>query len=129
MNTTVFYKKISILSGCLLVFLVALSQLSSFQDTLYFSISSTFIFVVFTIIVYHIGLRAVSKPNKNLFTGVAIISIFMKLVFILAFLFTYQGMVGPTSKHYLFPFILIYLVFTIFETIVMMQLSKPTKNQ
>ncbi len=124
MNTTVFYKKISILSGCLLIFLIALSQFSPFQDTLYFSISSTFVFVIFTILVFHIGLRAVDSPNKNLFTGVAISSIFMKLVFILAFLFTYQAVVEPTSKHYLFPFILIYLVYTIFETMVMMRLSK-----
>ncbi len=126
MNTTVFYKKISILSGCLLIFLIALSQFSPFQGTLYFSISSTFVFVIFTILVFHIGLRVVGSPNKNLFTGVAISSIFMKLVFILAFLFTYQAVVEPTSKYYLFPFILIYLVYTIFETSVMMQLSKAS---
>ena len=127
MNTTVFYKKISILSGCLLIFLIALSQFSSFQDTLYFSVSSTVVFFIFTILVFHIGLRATKSPNKNLFTGVAISSIFMKLVFILIFLFTYQAVVEPTSKHYLFPFILIYLVYTIFETMVMMRLSKPSE--
>lgn len=127
MNTIVFYKKISILTGCLLVFLIALSQVSPFQDTLYFSVSSTIVFFIFTVLVYHIGLRAVDSPNKNLFTGVAITSIFMKLVLILAFLFTYQAVVEPTSKHYLFPFILLYLVYTIFETSVMMRLSKPSE--
>jgi len=128
MNTAVFYKKISILTGCLLVFLIALSQFSPFQDTLFFSVTSTLVFFIFTITVYHIGLRAIDNPQKNLFTGVAISSIFMKLVLILAFLFTYQAVVEPTSKQYLFPFVLIYLVYTIFETMVMMRLAKPSQN-
>jgi len=128
MKTFVFYKKISILTGCLLIFLTVLAQFSPFQNTFYFSIISTLVFFIFTSSVYHIGLRVVDSPNKNLFSGVAITSIIVKLILILGFLFTYQAVEGPISKHYLFPFILIYLVYTVFETMVMMRLAKPTEN-
>jgi len=129
MSKHLFYKKISILTGCLLIFLAVLAQFSPFQNTLYFSIISTLVFFIFTISVYHIGLKVVDNPNKNLFSGVAITSIIIKLILILGFLFTYQAIKGPIAKHYLLPFILIYLVYTVFETMVMMRLAKPTQKQ
>ena len=119
-----FYKKISLLTGCLLISLAAISQLSPFQETLYFSIGATLIFVVFTIAIYHIGSKSVESPDKNMFFGVAISSIFLKLIMTLAILFSYQMVFKPSSKLYLLPFLLIYLVYTVFETSVLMKLAK-----
>ena len=124
-----FYKKISLLTGCLLISLAAISQLSPFQGTLYFSIGATFLFVVFTILVYHIGSKSVESPDKNMFFGVAISSIFLKLIMTLAILFSYQMVAKPSSKLYLLPFLLIYLVYTVFETSVLMKLAKSDNNR
>lgn len=128
MTTTDFYKRLIGLSAILLIALIGLSRFSLFEDTLTFSVVSLFIFILFTVFIFHLGAKSAESSNKNEFTGVAILAIFGKLVMVLAILFTYQSVVEPTSKMHVFPFLLIYLIFTIFETGVMMRLAKPPEE-
>ncbi len=122
-----FYKKIGLLFVSLLVLVAGLSRIHLFQDTFYFSAATILLFLIFTIGVYHLAAKAVHSPNKNLYSTVAISSIIVKLILMLAMLFTYQAIAQPTSRLFLVPFIFIYLVFTAFETSVLMKLAKPKK--
>jgi len=127
MNSSVFYKQISILSGCLFVFLALLSMISAFKDTLPFSIGVAMLFAVFTIAVFHLGMRTINSADKNSFMMIAISSIFLKLVFSLMILFSYQLAFEPPTKLYLLPFLIIYLAYTALETTVLMKLAKSSE--
>ena len=126
MKTGDFYKKISLLTILLILISAGLSQVNIFQNTFYFSLTSIGIFFAFTVVVYHLAAKTVDSPNKNLYSTVAFSSIIVKLIMMMAVLFIYKSMAHPVSRFHFLPFILIYLVFTAFETLVLMKLAKPS---
>ena len=122
-----FYKKIGFLIVGLLILTAGLSQISIFQNTFYFSVATISIFLIFTVGVYHLASRSLDSPNKNQYFTVAISSIIVKMLMVLAILFFYKAIAQPISCLFLIPFIFIYLAFTVFETSVLMKLAKPEK--
>ena len=129
MKASIFYKQLSILTFVMMIFVVGLSQIALFKGTLLFSFLSLFLFVAFTILIFYLGSRAVLSSDKNQFTVVAFLAIFGKLILTLVILFSYNHLVQPDSKMYVILFLIIYLAFTVFETGIMMRLSKSSDDE
>ena len=124
MSVKEFYKKLGILTATLTIIIFMGSKIPALASSLWFSIAVIALFAILSAAIYYLGKRTVHDTNKTLFMAVAISSIFIKIALTLAILFTYQASAKPTTKLYLFPFLGIYLSYTIFETWVMMRLSK-----
>lgn len=120
-----FNKQLGILTLVLIGVSVSLSYFQPFEDTLGLSISTILFFAILTIVLFFLGNATSNSSNKNHFLVVAMSSIFVKLVLTLLILFTYQAFFAPVSRSHLFLFIIIYLAYTIFETYLLMKLSKP----
>ncbi len=120
-----FNKRLIIVTLGLIAISFILSWLEPFQNTLGFSIATTLFFAGFTIGLFYLGTSTANSPNKNLFMGVAIGSIFLKLVLTILILYSYKVIFEPEGGNHVFLFLIIYLVYTVFETSVLMKLSKP----
>lgn len=119
-----FNKALGILTLASVVISLILSQFELFKDTLGFSITSILLFAAMTMLLFFMGLKTVHSPNKNLFQLVAMGSIFVKVILIMAILFSYRTLYGQESKSHLFIFLSLYIAYTIFETAALMKLSK-----
>ena len=95
----------------------------------FFSIITFFVFLLSTAIIYMTAKKLVSHRNKFLFNYVVIASIFFKLIFAVIMIVAYQKLGTPENKYFVLPFVVIYLIFTIFETyfLSIMAKTKPTE--
>ncbi len=73
------------------------------------------------------GEKTAKSSNKGLFTGVVIFSTFGKIFLSFLVVIGYYELGEPTSKIFLLPFFIVYLIFTVFETYLMMQIGQNTK--
>lgn len=115
---------ISLVSFLLLFFLNKLPQFSPFQT---FSYISCFAFIVFSAIMYFLASRAAVSSDKNLFLQQVLLTTSLKMALCLFVIVGYFKLAEPSSKMYAIPFLIVYLIFTIFETYFMMKLSKVKK--
>lgn len=112
-----------------LVVLVALAILPMHQNILIqdyqlFSWISLFFFVLFSIGIFAACSKAAQSENKNIFVQVFLLSIFLKLMICGFLVIAYVLITKPSSKHFIFPFLLIYFAFTVYETYFVTKLAK-----
>jgi len=82
------------------------------------------IFFFLTVLLYFAGRRAAGSTNKNDFTSVVMAFTLGKLLLIIAAIFGYSQLARPETNFFILPFFSMYLIYTIFETYVMMKLGK-----
>ncbi len=81
------------------------------------------IFVPLSIVMFFGGKMAAQSPNKYFFSNLIVHFTILKILFGLGSLILYKKMYHPETKFFILPFCLVYVVFTIFETIFMLKLS------
>jgi hypothetical protein len=81
------------------------------------------IFVPLSIVMFFGGKMAARSPNKYFFSNLIVHFTILKILFGLGGLILYKKMYQPGTKFFILPFCLVYVVFTIFETIFMLKLS------
>ncbi len=85
------------------------------------------LFIAISWIMYILGKRAASSPDKYFFNNVIIGSMLFKMIFSVAVLLIYKKTFHPEGKTFLIPFFIAYFTFTIFETYFMTQLTERKK--
>lgn len=71
-----------------------------------------------------LAIKAAVSKDKNAFTSLIIGFTFAKLLLTVALVLVYKKIANPEGALFLVPFFLIYIVFTIFETVFMTKLGK-----
>lgn len=89
---------------------------------------SLILFVVISGFMYGVGKIAAASPNRYLFNNIVIGFVILKMTFSIVMLMVYKKNYHPEGKMFLVPFFMAYLVFTIFETYFMMQLTQSKKS-
>ncbi len=107
--------------------LFLLNQLENLQSHSSFSWLFLAFFTVLSIGMYFAGKKAAGSKNKNDFTSVALGFTIAKLFCVVLIVFFYNKIVQPESNLFILPFLVIYVIFTIYETYFMMQLGKMHK--
>ncbi|MEQ8703013.1 MAG: hypothetical protein RIC19_03790 [Phaeodactylibacter sp.] len=96
-------------------------QFAAFQPVAWISLG---VFVLLSMVMFYAGRKAAFSDNKHDFTnvslGVTISKIFIAILFILG----YNQLMQPESRFFIIPFFLMYLIYTIFETYIMMKLGR-----
>lgn len=112
---------VSVISFLLLFFL---NQYPKFAPFTTFSYISCVAFILFSALMYFLAYRAALSSDKNLFLQQVLLTTSAKMALCLFVIVGYFKLAEPTSKMYAIPFLIVYLIFTIFETYFMMKLSK-----
>ena len=127
MSATDFYKYFGLVSLGTAALLFGLSQIAILQPYLLFSFISLALFMLLTLVMFLFGEKTAKSSNKNLFTTLVLGFTFLKIFLSLFVVIAYYKVGNPSSKVFLIPFFIVYLIFTIFETYLMMKISKNTK--
>lgn len=82
-------------------------------------------FTLFSILIYILGVYAINSPNKFLYNSIIVANFLLKMVLSIFIIVLYAKLNPNKNNYYLFPFLVIYIFFTIFETFFMMKQANP----
>ena len=116
MSTKTFFSYLICITGFLILTYVVLNLVLPLSPYLDISVFSLVVFVLFTIGIFFLGDKASKNKAGNLFLYIIILNVFLKLLGSFALVFLYVEIKSPASRLFIIPFLIIYLVFTIFET-------------
>lgn len=91
-----------------------------------FSASSILLFTLLGVGAFYAGKYAARSPNKHLFTNLIMGFTLLKMMIGGGLVIGYQMLFRPQDKIFVLPFFLIYLIFTAFEMVVMIQQARQT---
>ncbi|WP_425420401.1 hypothetical protein [Phaeodactylibacter xiamenensis] len=124
MTAKAFYLQLAIVSLIAAATAFGINTFPQFADVQPIAWISLGIFVLLSVVMYYAGRKAAFSDNKHDFTnvslGVTIGKIFIAILFILG----YNQLMQPDSRFFIIPFFLMYLIYTIFETYIMMKLGR-----
>lgn len=81
-------------------------------------------YILMAVIVLYTGRKVIRMPNPNSFTSFSLVFILTKMLFSASIILVYTLLREPQSKLFILPFFLIYIVFTIFESNVIIKIGK-----
>lgn len=90
----------------------------------YFPLFGLVFFLVFCIIIFHLGRTSAMSPDRNRFTSVFMSMIFLKLVLTLIIVLTYDKFITKVYLHHIVTFLVSYLFFTFYEVYFMSKLAR-----
>ena len=111
-----FIKNLLLSSLFALALLVATHFIIDVLEHLTFVVSSYLFFVVFCIFIYWMGQRSTQSRAGEYFLYIIVINVFVKLIASFLMVFIYAKYAEPDNKWFVIPFLIVYLVFTVFET-------------
>lgn len=124
MTAKSFYAQLAIVTLFAAAAAYGINTFPQFADVRPIAWISLGIFVLLSIIMFYAGRKAAFSDNKHDFTnvslGVTIGKIFIAILFILG----YDQLMQPASRFFIIPFFIMYLIYTIFETYIMMKLGR-----
>lgn len=85
-------------------------------------------FFSLSILMFELGRRLAVNPNKNAFTSMVMIFVFVKMLLSVLIIAVYAKVAAPDSKLFVVPFFVVYLIYTIFETYFLMLLGRSKPN-
>lgn len=86
------------------------------------------IFVLLTLLMYLIGKKAATDQNPFLFSKVFLGFTVAKVMFSAMLIVLFEKLNQSDNRWYLFGFLLVYIIFTIYETMVFMKLSQARRE-
>lgn len=81
-------------------------------------------FLSFSLIVHQLAQNASKSKNKFVFTRLTLAISFVKMLLIVVIVVGYRLLISRESIEFIWPFLIIYLIFTIFETSYLTKLAK-----
>ncbi|KGE89386.1 MAG: hypothetical protein ACE362_18430 [Phaeodactylibacter xiamenensis] len=124
MTAKAFYLQLALVTLIAAATAFGINTFPQFADVQPIAWISLGIFVLLSVVMYYAGRKAAFSDNKHDFTnvslGVTIGKIFIAILFILG----YNQLMQPDSRFFIIPFFLMYLIYTIFETYIMMKLGR-----
>ncbi len=81
-------------------------------------------YLIFCLLVYFIASWAAHQPQKSLFTGLSLLITIAKMGFSVIVVGIYFKIYEPTERLFVVPFLIIYVIYTIYETYFLMKLSR-----
>lgn len=128
MSPTIFFRQLSIITLLTAAVLFALNQWSVLSPYQEFSWISLAFFVLLTLSMYVVGTLTAKSKSTAAFTGTILGFTFGKMLFSVVIVIVYFQYVRPSTRAFVIPFFLVYLVYTAFETSFMMKLGKEKRQ-
>ena len=124
MNKQKFLFQLITLTLLLVVGVMGLHFMSVFiSSTGFFLVSIGFFFLLSLAMFYAAAKAAISK-DQNAFTRLIMVFTMVKMLLSVVLVVVYQKVAQPEDVLFVVPFFVIYIVYTVFETIFMTKLGK-----
>lgn len=111
------YKYLFFLSTLSIPGLMALYYLSEIGSDIFLSFLGLIFMLVSSFVFFKAIYRSLNSTNKMAFIQIVMVNVFLKMAGILAIVVLYWKIAKPESKMIIIPFMIIYLVFSVVETI------------
>jgi hypothetical protein len=118
-----FWKYFVFISLVVVLFLVIIYQFESFKQDILLSIAGFLYMEIATAGFYLLSLKALKSTNKMAFIQLVMFNVIFKIVGFMIITAIYFKLVHPAQKFFVIPFLIIYFIYTIFETIFIYNLS------
>jgi hypothetical protein len=83
--------------------------------------------VPLSMLMYHLGVKAVNSPNRFLFSQLSMFFTVSKLIISMILIIVFWKKMEPTSKYFVVPFLIEYFFFVAFETYFMVRIANAKK--
>ena len=100
-----------------------LSQILDIVEYMPLSYAAIALFTAISLFVYFLSERAAKMKNKNFFMQIVMINTMIKMFSSVVLVIGYHMYIKPHTTKFIVPFILIYIIFSIYETYFMMKQS------
>jgi len=127
MTNNPFWKYLGFLSLVTTILLVVIYQFDVFKKDILLSILGLVFMVIATASFYLLSIKAIESTNKMAFIQLVMFNVFFKLIFVMVIVATYFKLAKPDNKLFILPFLSIYFIFTIFETIFVYKISNKQR--
>jgi hypothetical protein len=129
MKSTFFWSSLAIVGLVIIVGLYIFQQFDVFKPHLQISILFYLIMLATTVTLYYLGKTAVESENKYGFIRLVIVSVMFKIVLVLVMMALYVKIAVPENRYFVLPVIVIYLMFSVFETYVLYRLANVKQQK
>ena len=127
MQARSFYQQLLLVSIGTMVMLVLLHQFPEFQEYTGLSWVILLFFIGLSLGMFIIGHRVAQSADRNAFSRIVLGFIAGKMFLSVLLIVGYNEWAQPPNRHFIILFIIVYLVYTIFETHFMMKLAREPK--
>jgi len=124
MNLSRFLLSLVIVSASTAIGLSLLNRFPGFEIHALFAWGTFTFFVLFTLLAFWYGSMAARSTNKHQFTNAFMVLTMIKMMFSLMIIVGYFFLAKPANKLFIVPFFGIYLIYTIFETALLMKMGR-----
>ncbi len=124
MSIKQFFFQLGVVTLLTILGIAVLSYLPSLQSFLPLAAISVGFFTVLSIVMYYAAIWMVRSRNKNDFTNIVLFFIITKMLFSVVLVLLYFQLAQPTERYFVVSFLVVYLIYTIFETHFMMKIGK-----
>ena len=124
MTAKLFFIRLAAISaGTALLLTILFALLPQMQEHRPFALLSILLFILVCIGLFFAGRSAAHSSSKVAFTNLVSASVFGKMVLAIAALFVYQQAAELSNQWFVGIFILVYVVYTVFEVWFMTKLA------
>ncbi len=116
MSVSKFFQLLFLTIGllvCIMYFMSLNAKINEYIDIAYYAIPS---FTLLSIAIYFLTEFLEQQPNKGMLLNLVIINVMFKFLIAIAVVLVYYKLRSPEDGIFVLPFIIIYVIFTIFET-------------
>ena len=124
MNRRKFLFQLVMLTILLIVIIMGLQFLPSFSSSTGFSLFCIGFFFLLSLVMFFIAAKAAVSKDKYAFTRLIIVFTMLKMLLTVVLVVIYQKIAKPEGGTFLFPFFIIYIAYTVYETVFMTKLGK-----
>lgn len=111
---------IVIISSVLMAYVHTFPAFRAYKDLSIYSIA---MFTVMSIFLYMFLYRSLYAKNRQIFISVTLLNMFFRMAGSVVLLLIYKKVFSPPNNKFIISFLIIYVIFTIFETYFMVSLA------
>ncbi|MBK9151189.1 MAG: hypothetical protein IPM26_09370 [Saprospiraceae bacterium] len=114
-----------------LLFLLLLDNFYHNESYLIFGFWCIALFVLSSIPVVFFFMKIVRSPNKTLFISATVGNMLFKMILAFLMVFVFYKKSAPADGNFILYFLVVYVIFTIFETYMLLRIAeqKPMDNR
>ncbi len=124
MNKRRFFFQLFMLAALMAAAVLFLQMFPVFKTAFGFSIASVGFFSLISVVMFFTAAKAAMNKDKNAFTRLILVFTMGKMFLSAALVISYHLIAKPGTAFFVLPFFLVYIAFTIFETIFLTKLGK-----
>ena len=124
MNQIQFFRKLMLLLAFVVPLLVIFHFIPVLRPYDGLNLSAFIFFNLLCLGAYYLGKKSLNSPNKYLFNQLIMLNVIIKMIVSISIILIYHTFFTPETNWFVMPFLILYLIYTVFETYLLTSLVK-----